>query len=102
MSSAIILAMSSFETWRCRSRVTDEGLVVTRMGVLGLMEGMGLGGICKVVWVSKEGNGVVGAGVALEDRDTSGKLRLTAISSSPTSASPDVFFNIVWITDVLC
>ena len=52
--------------------------------------------------MSRVGNGVVGAGVALEDRDTSGKLRLTAISSSPTSASPAVFFNIVWITDVLC
>jgi len=45
---------------------------------------------------------VVGAGVALEDRDTSGKLKLTAISSSPKSLSPDVFFNMVWITDVLC
>jgi len=43
---------------------------------------------------------VVGAGVALEDRETSGKL--TAISSSPKSLSPDVFFNMVWITEVLC
>jgi len=73
---------------------------VTRIGVLGLIDGTGLGGICRVEWLSKEGNGVVGAGVALEDRDTSGKLKLTAISS--TSVSPDVFFNIVWITDVLC
>jgi len=106
LSSAIILAMSSFETWRVLSRITDDGLVVTRIGVLGLMEGVGLGGIIKVVWLSKDGNGVVGAGVALQDRDVSGKLKLTAISStsfSPNSLSPDVFFNIVWITDVfLC
>lgn len=102
LSSAIILAMSSFETCRVLSRFTDEGLVVTRIGVLGLIEGIGLGGICKVVWLSRYGNGVVGAGVALDDRDTSGKLKLTAISSSPKSVSPDVFFNMVWITDVLC
>jgi len=102
LSSAIILAMSSFETWRVLSRLTDEGLVVTRIGVLGLIEGVGLGGIINIEWLSKDGNGVVGAGVALQDRDTSGKLKLTAISSSPNSVSPDVFFNMVWITDFFC
>lgn len=76
--------------------------MVTRIGVLGLIEGIGLGGIINMVWLSKDGNGVVGAGVTLEDRDTSGKLKLTAISSSPNSVSPDVFFNMVWITDFFC
>ena len=67
LSSAIILAMSSLETCLVLSRITEEGRVVTRMGVLGLR-------------LSRHGNGVVGAGVGAEDRDTSGKLKLTASS----------------------
>lgn len=66
-SSAIILAMSSLETCLVLSRITEEGRVVTRIGVLGLR-------------LSRQGNGVVGAGVGAEDRDTSGKLKLTASS----------------------
>ena len=48
-SSAIILAMSSLETCLVLSRMTEEGRVVTRSGVLGL--------------TSRLGKGVVGAGV---------------------------------------
>ena len=66
-NSAIILAMSSLETCLVLSRITEEGRVVTRIGVLGLR-------------LSRQGNGVVGAGVGAEDRDTSGKLKLTASS----------------------
>lgn len=36
LSSAIILAMSSLDTCRILSRDTEEGRVVTRIGVLGL------------------------------------------------------------------
>lgn len=63
LSSAIIRAMSSLDTWRSRRCcVTEEGRVVTRIGVLGLdkvdtglrWEGM----------LSMEGKGVVGRGVA--------------------------------------
>lgn len=35
LSSAIIRAMSSLDTWRVRFSMTDEGRVVTRIGVLG-------------------------------------------------------------------
>ena len=42
LSSAIILAMSSLLTWRDRlSRLTEDGLVVTRIGVRGLRVGLG-------------------------------------------------------------
>jgi len=34
-SSAIILAMSSLDTWRVRFSRTEDGRVVTRIGVLG-------------------------------------------------------------------
>ena len=58
--------MSSLETCLVRSRITEDGRVVTRMGVLGLTE------------TSRLGKGVVGAGVGAEERDTSGKLKLAA------------------------
>lgn len=63
-NSAIILAMSSLETCLVLSRMTEEGRVVTRSGVLGL--------------TSRLGKGVVGAGVVAEERDTSGELKLPA------------------------
>ena len=63
-SSAIILAMSSLETCLVLSRMTEEGRVVTRSGVLGL--------------TSRLGKGVVGAGVGAEERDTCCSLKVTA------------------------
>ena len=46
-NSAIILAISSLETCRLLSKVTEDGRVVTRIGVLGLK--VGLGGTFKIV-----------------------------------------------------
>lgn len=81
MSSAIILAMSSLDTCRILSRDTEEGRVVTRIGVLGLRLRLGLEGmVSPEAWESRPGKGVVGQGVGAEDRDT-----LTA-SSSVTGA----------------
>ena len=83
LSSAIILAMSSLDTCRVLSRHTEEGLVVTRIGVRGLRPRFGLDGMVRPEgWVSRPGNGVVGQGVGAEERDTqSGTLKLTASSS---------------------
>ena len=65
--------MSSLDTCLVLSRITEEGRVVTRIGVLGLTVRL---------WLSREGKGVVGAGVGAEDLDTSGQLKLTASSGS--------------------
>ena len=91
-SSAIILAMSSLETCLVLSRMTEEGRVVTRSGVLGL--------------TSRLGKGVVGAGVGAEEREPgSGAAKLTA---SSVSGCPVVLvapwsvwlcLSIVWITE---
>jgi len=83
LSSAIILAMSSLDTCRILSRDTEEGLVVTRIGVLGLRLRLGLEGMARLeAGESRPGKGVVGHGVGAEDRDTeSWILRLTASSS---------------------
>ena len=81
LSSAIILAMSSLDTCRILSRDTEEGRVVTRIGVLGLRLSWGLEGMVRPEgWESRPGKGVVGQGVGAEDLDT-----LTA-SSSVTGA----------------
>ena len=97
-NSAIIFAISSLDTWRVLSRMTEDGRVVTRMGVLGLK--VGLGGTVRLHWWSRPGKGVVGAGGGAEDRETSGMLKLTASSSCPESPCP-VFLSIDWITDFL-
>ena len=98
-NSAIIFAISSLDTWRVLSIRTEDGRVVTRMGVLGLR--VGLGGTVRLLWWSRPGKGVVGAGVGAEERETSGMLKLTASRSScPVSPCP-VFLSIVWITDFL-
>ena len=83
LSSAIILAMSSLDTCRVLSRDTEEGLVVTRIGVLGLMLRLGLEGMARLeAWESRPGKGVGGHGVGAEDRDMeSWTMRLTASSS---------------------
>ena len=91
-NSAIILAMSSLETCLVLSRMTEEGRVVTRSGVLGL--------------TSRLGKGVVGAGVGAEEREPgSGAAKLTA---SSVSGCPVVLvapwsvwlcLSIVWITE---
>ena len=79
MSSAIIRARSSLDTWRVReSSVVEEGLVVTRIGVRAPMEGVGEGGMMRILSaccevVSTGGKGWVGAGVFANDRGNSGR-----------------------------
>ena len=97
LSSAIILARSSLETCLVLSwRHTEEGRVVTRMGVRGRV----------LARSSRLGKGVVGAGVGAEDREPgSGAAKLTA---SSVSGCPVVLvapwsvwlcLSIVWITE---
>ena len=69
LSSAIILTISSLDTCLCLSRMTEEGLVVTRMGVLGRVGLLGMLRMLAMGW-SWPGNGVVGAGVGFWERDT--------------------------------
>ena len=73
-SSAIILARSSLETWRVRwSRETEDGRVVTRIGVRLLGVGLGptfLGGARLDVVVSTEGT--LPAGLISVERGNSG------------------------------
>jgi len=75
-SSAIILARSSLETWRVRwSRETEDGRVVTRIGVRLLGVGLGatfLGGARLDVVVSTEGTDVLPAGLLSVERGNSG------------------------------
>lgn len=117
-SSAIMRARSSLDTWRPRwsMTVTEEGLVVTRMGVRGPREGVGLGGImrmesgcavrcCAVQWrESRGGKGFVGQGVEAVERGRSRKVgRATSTAAPQGEGQPGntVFFSIVWITDCL-
>ena len=95
LSSAIILARSSLETCLVLSwRHTEEGRVVTRMGVRGRV----------LARRSRLGKGVVGAGVGAEEREPgSGAAKLTAssVSGCPVAAPWSVWLclSIVWITE---
>ena len=91
MSSAIMRAKSSLDTWRVReSSVTEDGLVETRIGVRAPMEGVGEGGMMKIlsVWCempSTGGKGWVGAGVFAKDRGSSGRSGEAQTGALPLS-----------------
>ena len=96
-SSAIILARSSLETCRVRwSRQTEDGRVVTRIGVRLL--GVGLGGTRLDVLVSTEGT--LPAGLISVERGNSG-TRDNIVSSAECLSPEEWLVSVCWLL-VVC